>query len=334
MPARHLPLLRGGYAVTARHAAVGLLFPGQGCQWVGMGSDLYHQYPEARQTFAEASDALGESIASICFDGPEAILSSTTYAQPAILTCSVAAWRSIAARMPVQLVGAAGHSLGEYSALVASGALGLADGVRFVRARGLLMEDVGRQNGGGGMLVVLGLDVAEAEAVAELAAHQSGAPVSVANVNCPGQVVLGGALSALEAAEAIARERGAKRTQHLPISVASHTPLMRPAALALAELATGLDLKAPSFPVVGNGSSAPLVAVEAIRSEVAAQLESRLDWPACVTALVALGPTELWEVGPKSVLAGLCRRIAAAPPVRPLVSAEAIAALLVEAEEA
>ncbi|MHB0876366.1 MAG: ACP S-malonyltransferase [Anaerolineae bacterium] len=307
--------------------AVALIFPGQGTQWVGMGADLYRQFPEVRAAFAEADDALGESLSTLCFEGPESTLGETTSAQPAILTCSVAAWRAIAARQDVRPVGAAGHSLGEFSALVVSGAIGLADGVRLVRARGQFMDEVGNSNGGAGMLALLGLDADEAEAVAALAADQSGTPVAVANVNCAGQVVLGGANAGLEVAAALARARGARRAQRLPISVASHTPLMREAALRLADYVAQVTVSRPAFPVVGNAYPEPIGDADAIRREVAAQLERPLNWPACVGALTALGASVLWEIGPKSVLAGLCKRVTGSPAVRTLVTAVEIESL-------
>jgi [acyl-carrier-protein] S-malonyltransferase len=313
--------------VTAA-VAVALAFPGQGTQWVGMGADLQRQFPEARDVFTEADAALGEALSTLCFEGPEAALTSTTNAQPAILACSIAAWRVIAARTAVLPLGAAGHSLGEFSALVAAGALGLADGVRLVRARGQFMEDVGREHGGAGMLAVLGIDAPVAQEVAALAAAQSGAPVAVANVNCPGQVVFGGADAGLEVAASLAKERGAKRAQRLAISVASHTPLMHEASLRLADYVSRLALAAPAFPIVGNAFPRPLRETDAIRREIAAQLERPLDWPACVAALAALGATELWEIGPKSVLAGLCKRVPGSPGVRTVVSAADVAALL------
>lgn len=306
--------------------APALIFPGQGTQYAGMGADL-RQFPEARQVFAEADEALGEPLSALCFAGPDAALAPTTQAQSAILTCSIAAWRAIAARAPVQPVAAAGHSLGELTALVAAGAIGLADGVRLVRARGQFMEDVGSRNGGAGMLALLGLDGPQAEEVAALAAAQSGTPVAVANVNCPGQVVLGGADAGLELAASLAKERGAKRAQRLAISVASHTPLMHEAALRLSEYVSRLEVRAPAFPVVGNARIEPLTEPAAIRHEVADQLERPLNWPACVAALAALGATELWEIGPKSVLAGLCKRVAGSPAVRTLITAADVIAL-------
>ena len=314
---------------------VGLIFPGQGSQWVGMGEEFYRAFPEARAVFVAADEALGEPLSRICFEGPQEALENTAYAQPAILTCTVAIWRILEAEgkwhpLPVA---ASGHSLGEYSALVAAGALPLADAVRLVRARGHCMEKAAGGNGSTGMMAVLGLTEEVAESTCLQASADTGAFVSVANYNCPGQVVIGGQISGLEMFAELARERGAKRLLKLPISVASHTQFMAPAAKCLAEAVAETPVSDCAFPVVGNAYARPLTEAAATREELPAQLVRPLDWPACVDALVALGVDVLWEIGPRSVLAGLCKRISGAPPVRTVTTVDAVTSLLRELRE-
>jgi len=312
-------------------ARFALVFPGQGSQWVGMGRDVYDAYPVARAVFAQADEALGEPLTRLCFEGPADALENTLNAQPAILAASIALWRVLEVELGWRPLAAAGHSLGEYSALVAAGALEFAEAVRLVRERGRCMEAA--SGSGAGMLVVLGLDESSAREVAAQASAATGAQVSLANYNCPGQLVLGGEDRALEAAAQLARQRGAKRALRLPISVASHTPLMAPAAERFAAAVARTPLATPAFPVVGNAFSAPLVDAEAVRRELPGQLVRPVDWPACVRELAGLGAHVLWEVGPRSALAGLCKRLEAAPTVRTLTTAEEVGALLQEARE-
>ena len=290
-------------------AAIALVFPGQGTQWVGMGEALCQAYPVARATFAEADDALGQPLTDLCLHGPQEELDSTVNAQPAILCYSISLWRALKERVAVAPVGAAGHSLGEYSALVAAEAIGFADAIRFVRTRGRLMQEAAGDDGRAGMLALIGADLEVAEAVASEAGRRAGESVAVANYNCPGQVVLGGHDAALQVAADVARELGVKRSQRLAISVASHTPFMAATAALLAQEAAGLPLHSPLFPVIGNASLAPLTHPDGIRREMAEHLVRLLNWPACVAGLVALGAETMYELGPKSVLAGLCKRI-------------------------
>lgn len=312
---------------------IGLIFPGQGSQWVGMGKALCSAFPQAHMVFAAADEALGEPLSRICFEGPQEVLDNTVYAQPAILTCSIAIWRILEGGLSSLPVAACGHSLGEYSALVAAGAIELGDGVRLVRARGRCMEEATSGNGCTGMMVVIGLAEEAAEAVCTQVSAATGTFVSVANYNCPGQLVVGGQVSGLEAFAELARERGAKHLLRLPISVASHTRLMAPAAECLAAVVAETPISNCAFPVVGNVYAQPLTEAAAISEELPAQLVRPLRWPACVRALVALGVEAIWEIGPRSVLAGLCKRIEGAPPVRPLTTAEEVISLLQESRE-
>jgi [acyl-carrier-protein] S-malonyltransferase len=281
---------------------IALIFPGQGCQHVGMGADLAAAFPEARAAFAEADEALGEPLSQLMFHGPEDALARTANSQPAILAHSVALWLALKNRLRVQPVAAAGHSLGEYSALVAAAP-------------------------GTGMLAILGLEL---EAVQQLCEHaaRDGELAAVANYNCPGQVVVGGHIAALERLCALASAAGARKVLRLPISVASHTPLLAPAAAALAERLASLPLGEARFPVVGNALRRPLRASAEIREELVAQLVRPVDWPACVAGLAGLGAGEFWELGPKPVLSGLCRRIPSCPPARAITAAQELEELL------
>ena len=303
---------------------IALIFPGQGCQHVGMGADLAAAFPEARAALAEADEALGEPLSQLMFHGPEEGLARTANAQPAILAHSIALWLALKSRLSVQPVAAAGHSLGEYSALVAAGALGYAEALRLVRLRAQLMEAAAP---GTGMLAILGLELEAAQQLCEHAARD-GELAAVANYNCPGQVVVGGHIAALERLCALASAAGARKVLRLPISVASHTPLLAPAAAALADRLSSLPLGEARFPVVGNALRRPLRASAEIRQELVAQLVRPVDWPACVAGLAGLGAGQLWELGPKPVLSGLCRRIPSCPPAHAITTAQELEELL------
>ena len=210
------------------------LFPGQGSQYVGMGRELYETYPAARDVFAQADDVLGIRLSMLCFEGPSEDLDDTVNTQPAILATSVAALRVLEGVELDRADYVAGHSMGEFSALVAAGALAFEDGLRLVRERGALMKEAGLRRPGG-MVAILGLERRALEDVCAEARSETGDYAGVANDNCPGQIVLSGAESALKQAMAIARDRGAKRAIPLAVSIAAHSPLMEDAARDFAD---------------------------------------------------------------------------------------------------
>ncbi len=287
---------------------IAFLFPGQGSQFVGMGRELVESYPEARDIFAQADNVLGFALSRLCFDGPEAELTDTVNAQPAILTHSVATLRVIQARAP-QTVPAfvAGHSMGEFGALVAAGALSFEDGVRLVRERGRLMKQAG-QIQPGGMAAIMNLSRDVLDEVCREASDTIGQPVQVANDNSPGQIVLSGDVAALDKAMELAKARGAKRAIKLAVSIAAHSQLMKMAARSFRGELDAISFGPPRLPVVGNVYARPIAMVD-IRDELEAQLTSPVRWTETVQYLAQQGVTTCIEVGPKDVLAGLVRRI-------------------------
>lgn len=285
------------------------LFPGQGSQAVGMGRALADAYPIARATFVEADAILGFPLSELCFEGPADTLTETTNAQPAILTTSIAAWRALGAAQPALAAPCcvAGHSLGEYSALVAAGALAFADAVRLTRTRGELMAAAGRSQPGS-MAAILKLDDEQVAALCEQAARDSGNTVQVANYNAPGQVVISGGPAGVAAAVELARAAGA-RPRPLAVSVAAHSALMASAAAAFAQAVATTPFRVPEIPVIGNIHAQPLQSIEAIQEELVGQLTASVRWTASVNAMAALGATRFVEVGPGDVLTGLVKRI-------------------------
>ena len=287
-----------------------LIFPGQGSQEVGMGADLVEAFPEARTTYAQADDILGFALSSLSFNGPESELTQTINTQPALYVMGIAIARVLHAAFgsAMQPGFLAGHSLGEFTALTAAGALPFEDGLRLVRERGRLMAQAG-QRSPGAMAAVLGL---EAEAVRQLCADvsiQLGATLVLANDNCPGQAVISGAAPAIEAALQLAADRGAKRVVPLAVSVASHSPLMDSITSEFRQALEDTPFATPSVPIIGNVSAAPLTSVEDIRDELGAQLTSTVRWTESVIALRAQGVETFVELGPKDVLTGLVKRI-------------------------
>lgn len=287
---------------------LGLVFPGQGSQKVGMGRAWAETSDAARQVFTLAGEALGEDLSRLCWEGPEEDLQLTANTQPAILATSIAIHRAVADRLPAPVV-VAGHSLGEYSALVAAGALELADAVRLVRRRGELMQQA-VPPGEGAMAAILGLD---AGAVGEIAAAASedGGVCAVANLNAPEQTVVAGARASVERAVEIAGERGARRAVLLPVSAPFHSPLMRPAAEGLAPVLADTAFSDPRVPVVTNVDAAPVTTGDAAREALGRQVEASVRWVESVRRMVEQEGVEVFaEVGPGNVLAGLNRRIA------------------------
>lgn len=280
-----------------------------------MVQELAQAYPIARQTFAEAGEVLGIALSDLCFQGPEEQLTDTINAQPALLTAGVAILRvlqqELGERLPPKGTGGAtfvaGHSMGEYTALVAAGTLDFADGLRLVRERGRLMKLAGEQSPGL-MAAVLGLDETVVAATCAEATAQGGI-AQVANDNCPGQVVISGDKAGMEAAMAALTAAGARRVMPLAVSIAAHSPLMQPAAEELRAAIATTPLAPPLVPVIGNTTAQPLTTVEAIQQELTAQLTGSVRWTASMQFALNAGVTTFVEVGPGDVLAGLIKRI-------------------------
>ncbi len=287
-------------------AVVALLFPGQGSQYVGMGRDLCAAYPAARRVFEEADAVLGFSLSSLCTDGPESELTETHNAQPAILVHSIAVLRCIEASLG-DVVAAAGHSLGEFSAWIAAGSLRFADGLRTVRRRGELMRSSGDERPGT-MAALLGLDDAGIERVCREASEMGGECVP-ANYNAPGQTVISGDIPTVERAMEIAKTAGAKRAMRLNVSGAFHSPLMRVAQAGLVEQLGHVSFRPPAFPVISNVSAEPVSDPVAARRLLEEQLTSPVRWTDSVGTMRAAGARRFLELGPGNVLTGLLRRI-------------------------
>jgi [acyl-carrier-protein] S-malonyltransferase len=291
--------------VAISHLA--FVFPGQGSQYVGMGKDLSAEFALARETFAEADDALGFSLSGLCFDGPEADLKLTENTQPAILAASIAALRVLQAETPLRAVFVAGHSLGEYSALVAVGALQFNDAVKVVRERGRLMQQA-VPAGQGAMAVVLGLEM---DAVSALCVDAAcGEVVSPANFNGAGQVVIAGAKSAVERAMALAKERGAKRVLDLPVSAPFHCQLMQPAAEGLERTLHDIAVQPFDIGVITNAEADVNRSAVRVKALLIEQAVRPVRWEESVKKLVALNCHRAIEIGPGKILKGLMKRIA------------------------
>ncbi|MBI5576655.1 MAG: ACP S-malonyltransferase [Deltaproteobacteria bacterium] len=285
---------------------IGLLFPGQASQHAGMGKELFDAYPVARAVFEEASEAAGMDMAKLCFLGTEEELRLTENTQPAIFTVSVAAFRVLAEETGIQPVCAAGHSLGEYSALVAAGALPLGGAARVLRARGKYMQEAVKV-GEGAMAAVIGLS---REAV-EAACREGSAKgvVEPANFNGGGQIVISGRAEAVAAACDAAKAAGAKRALPLPVSAPFHCSLMRPAAERLSPELSAVPQGAFAFPVVANVTAEPYPPGGAVSGMLVRQIVSPVRWEECIRRMRGMGATAFLEVGPGKVLSGLVRRI-------------------------
>lgn len=288
------------------NSQLAFVFPGQGSQSVGMGKDLSAEFTPARETFAEADDVLGFSLSGLCFEGPEAELKLTENTQPAILAASVAALRVLEAETSLRPDFVAGHSLGEYSALVAVGALKFSDALRLVRERGRLMQQA-VPAGQGAMAVVLGLEMGVVEGLCGEAAQ--GEVVSPANFNGGGQVVIAGAKSAVERAAALAKERGAKRVLDLPVSAPFHCRLMQPAADGLERALEDVTIQHFQIGVVTNAEADVNLSTERVKPLLIEQAVRPVRWEESVKKLAILGCGRMLEVGPGKVLRGLAKRI-------------------------
>ena len=282
------------------------LFPGQGSQAVGMGKELCEQFPLAKKIFAEAEDALGLPLSRLCFDGPEADLKLTENTQPAILTVSIAALRVLEAETPLRPTWVAGHSLGEYSALVAVGALAFADAVKVVRQRGRLMQQA-VPAGEGAMAVILGLEMAQVQELCADAAQ--GEVVAPANYNGGGQIVIAGAKNAVTRAMALAKERGAKRALDLPVSAPFHCELMRPAADGLRSVLNDISVAPFTIPVLTNVDADTNLDAQRVKGLLIEQAVRPVRWEESVRKLSDLGCQRALEIGPGKVLKGLIKRI-------------------------
>ncbi|MFH5773471.1 ACP S-malonyltransferase [Paracoccus sp. NGMCC 1.201697] len=302
------------------------VFPGQGAQVVGMGRELAEAYPAAREVFAEVDEALGEKLSDLVWNGDIETLTLTQNAQPALMATSVAAFRALEAEgYGIQDAAfVAGHSLGEYSALCAAGALSLADTARLLRLRGRAMQDA-VPVGQGAMAAILGLDFAAVDQIAREAAGDE--VCQAANDNDPAQVVISGNKAAVERAAAIAKERGAKRALMLPVSAPFHSALMEPAAAVMAEALARVEIAAPAVPVVANVRAAPVTDPAMIRQLLVEQVTGSVRWRESVAFMAGTGVTEFWEIGSGKALSGMIKRIAKDAVTRNIGTPADIAAL-------
>ena len=287
------------------HTTIALIFPGQGSQVVGMGKDLVENYPAARHTFQEADEVLGYKLSRLCFEGPEEQLRLTEVTQPAILTVSVAALRVLETRIAKPRF-VAGHSLGEYSAHVASGTFTFADAVRMVRSRGKYMQEA-VPVGVGTMAAILGMDVDRVTAVCQEAA--GGEVCSPANINSPEQIVISGNTAAVERAAKLADERGAKRAKLLPVSAPFHCSLMKPAQDRLAADLQKLEMHQSVYPIACNVDANLVSDQGRALDTLVRQVTGSVKWDRCMRLLMSQGVDTFLEVGPGKVLCGLMRQI-------------------------
>jgi [acyl-carrier-protein] S-malonyltransferase len=284
---------------------VAYVFPGQGSQSTGMGLDLYNSYHSAKEVFDEADASLDFSLSRLCFEGPEEELTKTHNVQPAILVVSIACLKALEeaaiANFPSPTF-VAGHSLGEYTALVAAGVLGLTDAVLLVRERGRLMYEAGLKNPGS-MLAVIGLDK---ETVEDISLHSS---TEISNINCPGQIVISGAAQALVEANKLAKIRGARALIPLRVSGAFHSALMEPVIAEFSKVVSSFTFHPPVIPVISNVTTRPLTDIDSIKKELVKQLRNCIQWQGSVEYMMHSGVTTFYEIGPGRVLSGLIRRI-------------------------
>ncbi|ODS02953.1 ACP S-malonyltransferase [Methyloceanibacter marginalis] len=289
--------------------SIAFIFPGQGSQAVGMGAELAKAFPAAQAVFSEVDEALGQNLSQLMWEGPEADLTLTENAQPALMAVSLAAMRVLAETKGLALEDkasyVAGHSLGEYSALAAAGALTLADTARLLKTRGRAMQEA-VPVGEGAMAALLGADLAQAKELAKAASD--GEVCEAANDNAPGQVVISGKRTAIERAVKLAPDYGARRAVLLPVSAPFHCALMQPAAEVMAEALAGVEIKAPVVPLVANVLAEPISDPEAIRTRLVEQVTGMVRWRETMLYLAGNGVDTVYEVGAGRVLTGIARR--------------------------
>ena len=285
------------------------IFPGQGSQVLGMGRALAETNQAAVEVFKQADDILGYSISELCWEGTNEVLNDTQHTQPALLTHSIAVLRAFQHRYPIfEPAYTAGHSLGEFSALVAAGALTFPDALRLVRERGQAMKASGERQPGG-MAAVLGLELAKVEEACRWISSSHEGSVWVANDNCPGQVVISGDQDGLAAASKRLVEQGARKVVHLAVSIASHSPIMKHAQERFNQILQTTPINQPQIPTIGNVTAKPLTSAYPVRNDLSAQLTSRVRWTESIQAMIDSGITTFLEMGPGNVLTGLLRRI-------------------------
>jgi [acyl-carrier-protein] S-malonyltransferase len=273
-----------------------------------MGHDVYQAEPASRAVFDQADKQLGFALSELCFNGPEDSLTDTANQQPALLVTSIAIWEAMKARNWTTPEYVAGHSLGEFSALVVSGSLVFDQALNLVRRRGELMKAAGKQEPGA-MAAIIALGVDQIKTICARATESTGRPVQVANDNCPGQVVISGDREALDEAVIFAKEAGARKVVRLPITIAAHSALMYSAASEFAKAVDSTPINAPTVPIIGNVSGQPLTSPDEIRQELKAQLTAPVRWTESMNYLLDEGVDTFIEVGPGTVLLGLMKRI-------------------------
>ena len=303
---------------------IAYVFPGQGSQYSGMGKDLADNFSAAKLVFEEANDALGFDLAALCFTGSEADLKLTANTQPAILTTSIAALRVLERELELLPAYTAGHSLGEYSALVASGAMSFADAVRTVRQRGTFMQDA-VPSGLGAMAAIMGIEREDLERLCEEAAETE--VVAVANYNSPGQIVIAGHANAVDRAITLAKAKGAKRALSLPVSAPFHSALMAPAAQRLAEVLAPIQLSIFNCPVVSNVEAVPYQEMNRVKPLLIEQVCAPVRWEESILKLHELNIDQYLEIGPGKVLSGLIKRIDSTATVQNVGDVQSLAKL-------